>query len=47
MSIIRIGSTKNYADNWERALGSKKTAKKKTAKKPAAQSKKKATSRKK
>lgn len=35
MSITRIGSTKDYADNWGRAFGAKKkrTAKKTTAEK--------------
>ncbi len=44
MSIIRTGSTKQYAEGWEKVFGgSKKTAKKKVAK-PA---KKKATKKKK
>ena len=47
MSIIRVGSTQQYADNWEKAFGqttkkkaAKKGAKKKAAKKKAANSKK-------
>jgi len=48
VSITRKGSTKDYADNWERAFGSgKKRAAKKTTTKKAGTSRKKARAKKK
>ncbi|MBC8872921.1 MAG: hypothetical protein H8E44_26090 [Planctomycetes bacterium] len=48
MSITRIGSTKDYADNWERAFAvRKKRAAKKTTTKKAGTPRKKARSKKK
>lgn len=34
MSVARVGSSKEYAEGWEKVFGGGKSPKKKTAKKP-------------
>jgi hypothetical protein len=36
MSVVRVGSTKKFSDNWQNIFGGGRSAAKKTAKKPAA-----------